>query len=82
MHFLNIRDVSFPPNSSMRHLCEDLNNIVGKGVWYDTFQVQNTKSLWLVNNIVTTMSNDKVLCDSFGLNPSCAADILNSRLRW
>ena len=67
MDFLNLRDVSFLPDSSIGRLCEDLNNIVGKGVWYDMFQVKNTKWLWLVNDIVTTMNSDKVLCGSFGL---------------
>jgi len=55
-----------------------LNTIVGEGVWYDTFQVKNSKCLILVNDIVTTMNNDKVLCGSFGLYPSYAAGILNS----
>jgi len=78
MDFLNVRDVSFLPDSSIGGLCADLNNIVGQGVWYDTFQVKNTKWLWLVNNIVTTMKSDKVLCGSFGLYPSYVACILNS----
>ena len=43
MDFLNVRDVSFLPDSSIGGLCADLNNIVGQGVWYDTFQVKNTK---------------------------------------
>jgi len=42
MDLLNFRDVSFLPSSSIGRLCEDLNNIVGQGVWYDTFQVHNT----------------------------------------
>ena len=78
MDLLNFRDVSYLPDSSFRRLCEDFNNIVGQGVWYDTFQVKNTKWLWLVNDIVTTMHSDKVLCGSFGLYPSYAAGIINS----
>jgi len=35
------------------------------------------KVLWLVNNIVTTVYSDKVLCGSFGLYPSYAAGIRN-----
>jgi len=73
MDFLNFRDVSFLPDSSIGRLCEDLNNIVGHGVWYGTFQVKNIK--WLC---VTTMNSDKVLCCSFGLYPSYAAGILNA----
>ena len=78
MDFLNFREVSFLPDSSIGRLCEDLNNIVGQGDWYDTFPVKNTKWLWHVNDIVTTMKSDKVLCGSLGLYPSYVADILNS----
>ena len=56
MDFLDFSDVSFRPNNSIGRLCEDLNHIVGYGIWYDTFQVQNTQWLWLVNNIVTTIT--------------------------
>jgi len=70
MDYLEFRALSFPPNCSIGHLCEDLNNIVGQGVWYDNFLVKNTKSLWLVNDIVTTMNSDKMLCVSFCLYPS------------
>jgi len=78
MDFLDFRNVSFLPNSSIGRLWEDLNNIVGQGVWRDTFQVKNIKCLLLVNDIVTTMNSDKVLCGSFGLYPSYLAGILNS----
>jgi len=49
--------------------------VVRQGVWCDTFQVQNTKWLWLVN---TTINSNNVLCASFGLFPSYVAGILNS----
>jgi len=78
MGFLKFGDVPILPNSSIGRLCEDMNNILGHGVWYDTFQIPNTKWLWLVNDIVTTMKSDKVLCASFGLYPSYVAGILNS----
>ena len=78
MDFLNIRSVSFLPDTSIRRLCEEKNNIVGQVVWYDKFQVKNTKLLWLVNDIFTTMNSDKVLCGSLGLYPSSLAGIVNS----
>jgi len=78
MDSLDFRNVSFLPNSSIGRLCEDLNNIVGHGLWHDTFQVKNTKWLWLVNDIVTAMNSYKVLCGSFGLYPSYVAGVLNS----
>jgi len=67
-------------STTLKHweLCEVLNTIVGEGIWYDTFQVQNTKWLRLVNYIVTTINSDNVLCASFGLYPSYVAGILNS----
>jgi len=40
--------------------------------------MKNTKWLWLVNDIVSTMNSDKVLRGSFGLYPSYTAGILNS----
>jgi hypothetical protein len=58
-------------------LCEDLNTIIGQGIGYDTFQVQNTKWLWLVSEL-TTLNSDNVLCGTFGLYPSYVAGILNS----
>ena len=78
MDFLEFTDVSFLPNLSIGKLCEDLNTTVGQGIWYDTFQVQNTEVSWLVNDIVTTMNSNNVLCASFGLFPSYVAGILNS----
>jgi len=78
MDFLNFGHVSFVPNASIGRACRDLNNIVGQGIWYDIFQVQNTKCLWFVNDIVTSMNSDKVLGGSFGLYPSYAAGILNT----
>jgi hypothetical protein len=46
MDFLEFTDVLFLP--SLGKLCEDLNTIVGQGIWYDTFQVQNKSACgWL-----------------------------------
>jgi hypothetical protein len=78
MDFLNFSDVSFLLNTRIGELCEDLSTIVGQGVLYDTFQVQNTKWLWLENDIVTTINSDKVRCATFGLYPSYVAGILTS----
>ena len=78
MDFQDFANISFLPNSGIGRLCEDLNNIIGQSIWYGTFQVQNTEWLWLVNDIVTTMNSDKVLCGYFGLYLSYVAGILNS----
>jgi hypothetical protein len=78
MDFLDFADVSFLPNSSIDQLCEDFNTIVGKASWYDTYQVPNTKWLWLVNDIITSKNSDNVLCRSYGLYRSYVAEILKS----
>ena len=52
----------FVPYLNIGKLCEELHTTVGQGIWYDTFQVQNREWLWLVNDIVTTMNSDNILC--------------------
>jgi hypothetical protein len=78
MDFLEFVDVLFLPYLSLGMLCENLNTTVGQGIRYDTFQVQNTNWLWLVNNIVTTMNSDNMICGCFGHFTSYVAGILNS----
>ena len=78
MDFLEFTDVSFLPNLSIGKLCKDLNTTVAQSTRYDTFQVENTKWLWLVNDIVRNMNSNNVLCTSFGLFPSYVAGIFNS----
>ena len=51
---------------------------IGLGTCYNTFQVKNTKWLWLVNDTVTTLNSDNLHCATFGLYPSYVAWILNS----
>jgi len=48
MNFLEFTDFSFLPYLSLGKFYEDLNTIIGQDIWYDTFQVQNTKWLWLL----------------------------------
>ena len=76
--FLDFSYVTLLRNSSIEELCEGFNTIVGQGIWYDTFQVNNRKWLWLVNDIVPTLNSDNVLCATLGLYPSYVAGILNS----
>jgi len=52
MDFLHFDGVSFQHNIDIEKLCEELNNIIGNAVWYDTFNIRNTKWLWIGNNIV------------------------------
>ena len=76
MDFLHFGSVSFQPDTNIGHLCEELNNMVGNAVWNDTFNIRNTKWLWLVNDIVAAMNSDVILCGSFELYPSFVAGIL------
>jgi hypothetical protein len=41
MDFLEFADVSFLPNTNIGRLCEDLYKIMGQGICYDTFRIQN-----------------------------------------
>jgi hypothetical protein len=78
MDFLQLAYVSFQPDTNIGRLCEVLKNMVGKAIWCDTFAIRNTKGLWLVNNIVAVMNNNKILCGSFGIYPSFTTGILDS----
>ena len=73
--------VSFSPDSSIGQLCEDLNKIVGRGMCYDRFDIQNTKWLWFVSNMITALNNNKILCGCFGIYPSFVAGTLNTAKR-
>ena len=52
MEWLKFESISFLPHSSIGQLCEDLNKIAGRGIYYDRFEIQNKKWLWFVSNIV------------------------------
>ena len=70
MDFLNYSDVLFGSGGDMGWLCKELIHIVGASILYNTFSFQNTKWLWFVNDVVTLMNNDKMLCGVFGLYPA------------
>jgi hypothetical protein len=72
MDLLNISSVAFGYGVDMNRLSNDLNQLVGVGIWHDTYTVQNTKWLWLVSDI-----SDKVLCAVAGMYPGYVAGILN-----
>jgi hypothetical protein len=79
MYFLHFQSVSLCPDSGFGHLCENLNNVIGHGIWYDTYEFQNTDMLWFVSKIIETMNSDKIICGSFGIYPSYIAADLNRR---
>jgi len=46
MDWLDFRSVCFLPNYSIGQLCEDQNEIVGKGIDSGSFEIRNTN--WLL----------------------------------
>ena len=77
MDCLLYKCASFLQDSTIGQLFEDLNKVAGYGIYYDKYEIQNTKWLWLVNNIVTIM-NGNTVCGSFVMYPSYVACILIS----
>jgi hypothetical protein len=67
INILFFSSVSFEPDTKVGRLCEELNTKIGYGLWFASFKIQNTKWLWFVNDIVTAMNDDKILCGVFGI---------------
>ena len=63
MEWLQFPKISFSTDSGIGQLCEDLNEIVGQGIYYDTFEIENTKWFWFVSNIITVLNNDNYCVD-------------------
>ena len=80
-NWLIFERVSSSPDSSIGQLCEDLNKIAGREIYYDRFEIQNTKWLWFVSNMITALNNNKILCGCFGMYPRFVAGILNTAKR-
>jgi hypothetical protein len=78
MDFLRFGEITFDADGNIGSLCENLTDIIGHGIWYDTFRPQNTKWLSLVTDIVTSLNNESVMCGSFGYYPAFIAGVLNS----
>jgi len=64
------------PDSSIGLLCEDRNKIAGQGIYYDRFEIQNTKLLCFVSNMITALNNNKIFFGCFGMYQSFVAGIL------
>jgi hypothetical protein len=77
LDLLDFSDISFVSGMGMKRLSDDLDHLVGVGLWHDTFTIRNTTLLWLVHDIVSAMKSDKVLCGVAGMYPGFVAGILN-----
>src|SRR5215469_7097578 len=75
--FLFFNSVPFESAKNVGAVCEKLNSKMC-GVFHDTFQVKNTKWLWLVTDIVAAKNTDNMRSGVFGTYPSYVAGILNS----
>ena len=71
----------FLPNSSIGQFCEYLSENVGQGIYYDRFEIEDTKWFSFVINMVTAMNNDKTLCGCFVIYSSFVAGTMNSARR-
>jgi len=63
MEWLRFQNISFSPDSCIGQLCEDLNNVVGQRIYYDTFEIENTKWFWFLSNMYTAMKNENNYVD-------------------
>jgi len=81
MDWLKFESISFLPDSSIGQLCEDLNEIVGKWIYYDRFEIHNTKCCGSLVICFAALNNDEILCGCFGMYPSFVAGILNTARR-
>ena len=77
MEWRQFQNISFSQDSSIGQLWET----DGQGIYYDTFEIQNTKWFWFFSNMVNALSNEKTLCGCFGMCPSFVAGILNRAKR-
>ena len=68
--------IPFGTEFDMGLVCTRLDDLIGVGSWFDSFTVQNTMWLSLVEKILVTLKSEKVISAVFGLYPSYVACIL------
>jgi len=59
MDWLLYQNISFSSNSSIGQLGEDINETVGQGIYYDMFEIQNTKWFWFVSTTNTVADSSR-----------------------
>ena len=72
MDIFDYSEVTFGSRMDMGQLGKTLDHIVGASILYDTFTAQNSKWLWIVNDIISAINNDKLLYGVFQAKPSQA----------
>ena len=77
MDFMKFSVIPFGTEFDMGLVCTRLDDLIGVGSWFDSFTVQNTMWLSLVEKILVTLNNNyQVMCSVIGLYPSYVAGIL------
>jgi len=60
MEWLRFQNICFSSDSSIGQLRENLKEIVRKGIYYDPFEIQNTKWFWFGSKMLTALENEKM----------------------
>ena len=76
MDFINFSTMPFGAGFDMGHVCTRLNDLIGVDSWFDSFSVQNTKWLPVVEKILMNLNSERVICAVVGLYPAYVAGIL------
>ncbi len=76
MDFMNFSTMPFGTGFDMGHVCTRLNELIGVGSWFDSFTVQNTMWLPVVEKIRMYLNSVRPIAACVGLYPSYVAGIL------
>ena len=76
MDLMQFSTIPFGTEFDMGLVCTRLTDLIGVGSWFDSFTVQNTMLLSLVEKILVTLNSEQVISAVFGLYPSYVAGIL------
>ncbi len=76
MECINFSTMPFGTGLDMDHVCTRLNELIGVDSWFDSFTVQNTMWLPVVEKIVTNLNSERMVCACVGLYPAYVAGIL------
>ncbi len=76
MDFMKFSTIPFGTDFDMGLVCTRLDDLIGVGSWFDSFTVQNTMWLSLVEKILVTLNSEQVISAVFGIYPSYVAGIL------
>ena len=76
MDFINFSTIPFGTGLDMDHVCTRLNELIGVGSWFDSFTVQNTMWLPVVEKILMNLNSERTACVCVGLYPAYVAGIL------